>query len=116
MGKFVEHFKLASDLCKASEKIRAGDGDLILQYLAIVRQLGYAFYLTFDMLTILDAIGVRKSAATKRLQEQAYKAWLVGLVASTLSGIYSTYTVTKRVGAINENDTEGKLEAKKIVK
>jgi peroxin-11B len=116
VGKFVEHFKLASELYKASEKIRAGGGDLILQYLAIMRQLGYGFYMTFDMLTVLDATGVRKSAAAKRLQEQAYKAWLFGLAASTLSGIYSHYLLTQRARTITEKDGEGRAEAEKTEK
>lgn len=114
IGKFVEHFKAASELYDASGKVRANGGDQIFQYLAVIRQLGYAFYMSFDMLTVLDAAGIKKSAAAKRMQAQAYKAWLVGLLASTLSGIYSNYTLMQRTRAINEKDGEGKLEAKKI--
>jgi peroxin-11B len=116
IGKFVEHFKAAAELYDASGKVRANGGDQGLQYLAVIRQLGYAFYMSFDMLTVLDAAGIKKSAAAKRLQAQAYKAWLVGLLASTLSGIYSNYMLMRRAKAINEKDGEGKVEAKKIEK
>lgn len=114
IGKFVEHFKAASELYDASGKVRADGGDQVLQYLAVMRQLGYAFYMSFDTLTVLDAAGIKKSAAAKRLQAQAYKAWLVGLLASTLSGIYSRYMLMRRAKSINEKDGEGKVEAKKI--
>lgn len=116
IGKFVEHFKAAAELYDARGKARANGGDQILQYLAIVRQLGYAFYMSLDMLTVLDAAGIRKSVAAKRYQAQAYKAWLVGLMASALSGIYSNYVMMQRAKAINEKDGEGKVEAKKIEK
>lgn len=116
IGKFVEHFKAASELYDASGKVRANGGDQFLQYLAILRQLGYAFYMSFDMLTVLDAAGVKKSVAAKRLQAQAYRAWLAGLVASTLSGVYASYTLTRRARAISEKNGEERVEAKKIEK
>jgi peroxin-11B len=114
IGKFVEHFKAASELYDAAGKVRANGGDQILQYLAVLRQLGYGFYMSFDLLTVLDAAGIKKSAAAKRYQAQAYKAWLVGLLASALSGIYTNYTLMQRARSINEKDGEGKVEAKKI--
>ena len=114
IGKFVEHFKAASELYDASGKVRIDSGQQALQYLAIIRQLGYAFYLSFDLLTVLDAAGIKKSVAAKRWQAQAYKAWLVGLLASAFSGIYSNYMLMRRAKAINEKNGEGKVEAKKV--
>jgi hypothetical protein len=69
IGKFVEHFKTAAELYDASGKVRANGGDQVLQYLAVMRQLGYAFYMSFDMLTVMDAAGIKKSAAAKRRRE-----------------------------------------------
>ena len=112
----MEHFKTASELYDASGKVYTSGGDQLLQYLAIIRQLGYGFYLGFDMLTVLDAAGIKKSAAAKRLQAQAYRAWLVGLLASTLSGVYSNYVLAQRAKAIDWKDGEGKVEAKKIAR
>lgn len=114
IGKFVEHFKAASELYDASAKVRANGGDQILQYLQILRQLGYGFYLTCDMLTVLDAAGVKKSTGAKNLQQQAYKAWLVGLLASAMAGFYSNYQLMQRAKTIDEKDGEGKVEGKKI--
>jgi peroxin-11B len=114
VGKFVEHFKAASELYDASAKVRANGGDQVLQYLQILRQLGYGFYLTCDMLTVLDAAGIKKSTSAKNLQQQAYKAWFVGLLASALAGFYSNYQLMQRAKTIDEKDGEGKVEGKKI--
>lgn len=114
IGKFVEHFKAASELHDASAKVRANGGDQVLQYLQILRQLGYGLYMTFDMLTVLDAAGIKKSARAKNLQQQAYKAWFVGLLASAIAGLYSNYQLMQRAKTIDEKDGEGKVEAKKI--
>jgi peroxin-11B len=114
IGKFVEHFKAASELCDASAKIKANGGDQVLQSLQILRQLGYGFYLTLDMLTVLDAAGIRKSASAKKLQQHAYKAWFVGLLASAVAGFYSNYQLMQKAKTIDEKDGEGKVEAKKI--
>jgi peroxin-11B len=114
IGKFVEHFKAASELYDASAKVRANGGDQVLQYLQILRQLGYGLYMTFDMLTVLDAAGIKKSARAKNLQQQAYKAWFVGLLASAIAGLYSNYQLMQRAKTIDEKDGEGKVEAKKI--
>jgi peroxin-11B len=114
VGKFVEHFKAASELYDASTSIRANGGDQVLQYLQILRQLGYGLYMTFDMLTVLDAAGIKKSARAKNLQQQAYKAWFVGLLASAIAGLYSNYKLMQKAKTIDEKDGEGKVEAKKI--
>lgn len=114
IGKFVEHFKAASELYDANAKVRANGGDQVLQYLQILRQLGYGFYLACDMLTVLDAAGIKKSTSAKNLQQQAYKAWLVGLLASTVAGFYSNYQLMQRAKTIDEKDGEGKVEGKKI--
>jgi len=114
IGKFVEHFKAASELYDSSAKVRANGGDQVLQYLQIVRQLGYGLYMSCDMLTVLDAAGIKKSPNAKKLQEQAYKAWFVGLLASAIAGIYSNYQLMQRAKTIDEKDGEGKVEGKKI--
>ena len=114
IGKFVEHFKAASELYDASVKIRANGGDQVVQYLQVLRQLGYGLYMTLDMLTVLDAAGIRKSVEAKNLQQQAYKAWFVGLLASAVAGFYSNYQLMQRAKTIDEKDGEGKVEGKKI--
>jgi hypothetical protein len=114
IGKFVEHFKAASELYDATAKISANGGDQVVQYLQILRQLGYGIYLTCDMLTVLDAASIKKSASAKTLQQQAYKAWMVGLLASAIAGVYSHYQLIQKAKTMTEKDGEGKVEAKKI--
>lgn len=114
IGKFVEHFRAASELYDAAMK--SGSGDKIVQYLQILRQLGYGGYMFTDMLTVPDAMGVKKFASAKRLQSSAYRFWLLGLVSSALAGVYANYRLSTRVKEINEKDAEGKLEKAKIAK
>lgn len=114
IGKFVEHFRAASELYDATMK--SGNGDKIVQYLLILRQLGYGGYMFTDMLTVVDAMGVKKYESAKRLQVSAYKFWLLGLVSSALAGIYANYKLNTRVKQISEKDAEGKLEKAKIAK
>ena len=115
VGKFVEHIRAAAELYDASQKVASGsDQDNVLQYLQIVRQLGYAGYLTLDTLTVLDAAGIRKSAAAKRWQAQAYKAWFVGLMASVVAGGYANWKLSVRAREVDEKDPDKKVEGKVI--
>jgi len=114
VGKFVEHFRAAAELYDAA--VKSGSGDKVVQYLQILRQLGYGGYLLLDTLTVLDAMGAKKSPSAKRLQTHAYKFWLAGLTASALTGIYNTYKLRERAKAIDEKDAEAKVEAVKIAR
>lgn len=112
IGKNVEHFKAATvalDLRSAT-----ASPDPVLRYLAVGRQLGYAFYLTFDMMTYLDAAGIRKMSVAKKLQIQALRAWLSGLMCSAIAGLYSLWRLKEREKAVNKKDGEGVVEGKKI--
>jgi len=112
VGKNVEHFKAAAVALDA--RSATSSPDPVLRYLAVGRQLGYAFYLTFDMVTYLDVSGIRKLSMTKRLQTEALRAWLAGLMCSAISGIYSLWRLKEREKAINKKDGEGVVEGKKI--
>lgn len=114
IGKFVEHIRAASELYDAAMK--NGSGDKIVQYLQTVRQIGYAGYMFFDMLTVLDAAGIKKYESAKRLQATAYRFWFTGLIASALAGVYSLYQLRQRTGQVDEKDAEGKMEKVKIAK
>lgn len=113
LGKFVEHLRAAA-LAADSKTL-----DPVLKFCAVGRQLGYAGYLFADMLTYLDAAGVRKSEAAKRLQRQAYQAWALGLSFSVVSGVYSLYRMreqNRRVLEAQATDAEKKVEGKKILR
>jgi peroxin-11B len=113
VGKFVEHVRAAAELYDAS--VKAGDGDHVLQYLQIVRQVGYAGYLSLDTLTVLDAAGIKKSVAAKRWQAQAYKFWALGLAASVLAGGYANWKLSVQARGVDEKDPDKKVEGKVIL-
>jgi len=48
IGKFVEHFKAASQAADAKSM------DPILKFCVVGRQLGYAGYMTFDCMTVVS--------------------------------------------------------------
>lgn len=104
LTKFIEHFKAAA---LASD---AKTSDPVVKYLAVGRQLGYAFYLLLDNLTYPDAAGIRKFSAAARLQKEAYRAWAVGLACNVAAGVYALYNL--RIAAQKQ---EGSADAEKAV-
>ncbi|GME24560.1 Peroxisomal biogenesis factor 11 [Neofusicoccum parvum] len=108
LGKFVEHFKAAAVAADAKGM------DAVLKYCAIGRQLGYAGYMLLDNLTVPDVVGFRKSANIKTVQEQAYRAWMTGLLFNVIAGVYSLAQLRKRVAAVDEKEAESVVEKKKI--
>ena len=114
VGKFVEHIRAASELYDAAMK--SGNGDKIVQYLQTIRQIGYAGYMTFDTMTVLDAMGAYKSESAKRLQATAYRFWFTGLLASAAAGLYSLYQLRQTTRYINEKDPNGKMEKVRLEK
>lgn len=114
VGKFVEHLRAAAEIYDAAAK--SASGDKVTQYLQVVRQLGYTGFLFCDMLTVLDAIGVKKDARVARVQAAAFRFWLSGLTASAVAGLYSTYKLRTRALAVDEKDAEAKVEKVKIAR
>lgn len=111
IGKFAEHLKAASVALD-----NKGPIDPVLRYLSVGRQLGYAGYLSLDMVTVVDAIGFRKLESVKRLQEQAYRAWAAGLLCSALAGLYTLFKLQEKEKTVDRKEGEGVVEAKKIEK
>ncbi|KAI4099395.1 MAG: hypothetical protein LQ339_005987 [Xanthoria mediterranea] len=109
LGKNVEHFKAA-----ASAMDDTKPQDEFLRYCAVGRQLGYALYLTLDMATYLDTVGIWKLESAKRLQKEAYRAWFVGLLFNTVAGCYTFWGLRQREQAVDKADREGVVESKKI--
>ncbi|KAJ5923287.1 peroxin-11 Pex11-Penicillium chrysogenum [Penicillium verhagenii] len=111
IGKFAEHLKAASVALD-----NKGPIDPVLRYLSVGRQLGYAGYLSLDMVTVVDAIGFRKLESVKRLQESAYRAWAAGLLCSALAGVYTLFKLQEKEKTVDRKEGEGVVEAKKIEK
>ena len=110
IGKNIEHIKAAA-IAADSKGL-----DPVVKYCAVGRQLGYAGYLTFDAVTVLDAAGIRKSAAAKRLQREAYKCWMVGLLFSVASGSYTLYNLRLQQKRVDKKEGEGVVASKRIEK
>ena len=109
LGKFVEHFKAAAIAADAKST------DPVLKYLAVGRQLGYAFYLTFDAMTYFDSVGIRKFEGAARLQKEAYRAWLAGLLCNVVAGVYQLYNLQMATRKNSESvDAEKAVEKKKL--
>jgi peroxin-11B len=107
-GKNVEHFKAAAAAADAKTM------DPVLRYATVGRQLGYAGYLSFDLATLLDALGVRKSARAKTLQREAFRFWIMGLLCSLVLQVYSLYRLNQRAAKVDKKEGEGVVESKRI--
>ena len=107
-GKAVEHVKAAAVAADAKGL------DPFLRYAALGRQVGYAGYLSFDAVSLPDALGVRKWEGAKTAQRQAYRCWAVGLVFSVAAQVYTLYQLKQREARIDRKDGEGVVESKRI--
>lgn len=59
-------------------------------------------------------MGIRLSNAAKRLQREAYKAWLAGLVFNTIAGAYTLFQLSEREQSLDRKEGEGVVEIKKL--
>jgi len=110
LGKNIEHIKAAATAYDRK------DMDPVLRYLAIGRQLGYAFYLTFDAIGFFNTIKVREIANPKLNTERANKAWAFGISCNVIAGLYTLFALQQREAAVNKSDGEGVVEYKKVLK
>ncbi|KAI4871033.1 peroxisomal biogenesis factor 11 [Hypoxylon rubiginosum] len=111
VGKNVEHFKAAA---VAADSSKVGLPDPVLRYAAVGRQLGYAGYLTLDLATVPDALGVRKWEGAKRAQREAYRFWAVGILCSVVAQAYTLYRLREREAKVDKKEGEGVVESKRI--
>jgi len=113
LGKFVEHYKAAAMAYDTPSPI-----DRFLRFCAVGRQIGYAGYMTFDNLSFLHTVGIKKFEANtgKKLQDYAYKAWLLGLSFNAVAGLYQLWALSQRTAAVDKKDGESAVESKKLEK
>jgi hypothetical protein len=107
-GKNVEHFKAAAVAADAKTM------DPVLRYTAVGRQLGYAGYLSMDLLTLLDAVGVRKTKSAKKFQTEAFRFWAVGIMCSIVAQTYTLWSLREREAKVDRKEGEGVVESKRI--
>lgn len=55
-------------------------------------------------------------ASAKRLQQEAYRAWFVGLMFNAVAGAYTLWQLRQREQNIDKKEAEGVVESKKMVK
>ena len=55
-------------------------------------------------------------ASAKRLQREAYRAWMTGLMFNAVAGFYSLWRLRQREEKINKKEGEGVMEAKKLAR
>lgn len=118
-GKNLEHVKAAA-LAAADPKLAAAAaaGDPLLRYATIGRQLGYAGYLTLDLLLIPETLGVKplaNRALATRMRREAYRFWTMGLLFSVLTQMYTLRRLRARETLIDRKDGEGVVESKRII-
>lgn len=109
IGKNVEHLRAAAVAADAKTM------DPVLRYATVGRQIGYAGYLSFDMATVLDTLGVRKTASAKRFQTEAYRFWAWGLMCSLVAQTYTLYRLREREARVDRKEGEGVVESKRIM-
>lgn len=117
-GKNVEHIKAAA-VAAADPKLAAAAaaGDPLLRYATIGRQLGYAGYLTLDLLLLPEALGVRplaNRALATRMRREAFRFWTIGLLFSVITQSYTLRRLRAREALIDRKDGEGVVESKRI--
>ncbi|KAI0408379.1 peroxisomal biogenesis factor 11 [Xylaria palmicola] len=113
VGKNIEHVRAAAVAFDSLAAAKSG-GDPVLQYAALGRQLGYAGYLTADMLTVPTALNIRKWDGAQRAGREASRFWAAGLACSVVAQVYTLYQLRQREAKVDKKEGEGVVEAKKI--
>ncbi|KAI0155299.1 peroxisomal biogenesis factor 11 [Xylariaceae sp. FL1272] len=108
MGKNVEHLRAAATAYDAK------GGDAVLKYASVGRQLGYAGYLSADLLTVPDALGIKKWEGAKRVGREAYRFWAMGLACSVVAQVYTLIKLREREQLVDLKEGEGVVEQRKI--
>jgi peroxin-11B len=85
IGSFAEHLVAAIAVCSPS---RDSNNDHILQVLSTCHHLGYAIFLTSDIVLYLKSLDLIRSSFAAGYEYQARKAWFYALVCSIARGWY----------------------------
>ena len=69
------------------------------------------------MSVTFDSVGVRKFDGAARLQREAYRAWLAGLLCNVIAGVYTLYSLQMAAKKSKDSqDAEKAVELKKLEK
>ncbi|BFZ60235.1 hypothetical protein YB2330_001262 [Saitoella coloradoensis] len=115
VGKNVEHVRAAAQAVEGLGK--GGGGDVVGKALQVGRQVGYAGYLTFDIMQYLHGAGFIQHPNIKRIADNAYKCWLTGLTFNIIHGLYKLRQISSQRAALTLSPTtaeEEKTDVKKL--
>ena len=84
---------------------------------AVVRQLGYAFYLILDALQWVHGAKayVFEKEKAQKISKNAARFWLMGLTASLVSGVYKSYNLLQRTRIAQHPRPTAEKEAERRV-
>ncbi|KFZ18057.1 hypothetical protein V501_01382 [Pseudogymnoascus sp. VKM F-4519 (FW-2642)] len=83
-------FHFAATAAKNQEK------DKVLKHLLVGKLLSQGVFATLDFLCYNDAVGIVTLPNVAAVQRKAYKAWLCGVIFSTISTLYSLVEIWRR--------------------
>lgn len=55
-------------------------------------------------------------ANAKRLLQEAYRMWFIGLTFNVIAGMYSLWQIRQKERNVDKNEGEGVVESKKLLK
>lgn len=116
VGKNIEHIKAAAVAFDSLTTKSANGGDAVLKYCALGRQLGYAGYLTGDLLTVPTTLNIKAWDGAKRAGREAYRFWAMGLACSIVAQVYTLHQLRQREAKVDKKEGEGVVEAKQIAR
>lgn len=74
-------------------------------------------YLIADLTNVRlqpDILGIRLNPLSKRIQTEAYRAWMAGLLFNTISGVYTLYHLKQRAVTLTGKNGKTAVEKKEL--
>ena len=118
--KAMRFFKPVNHLQLASKAFDNKLMDPILQFTTIVRNLGYAGYLTIDAIVFFKLLGIIDKKKYPNLGKYASRFWLLGLIAGLINSLRIIYSLNSYENdqkntqdeKVKETETETETETK----
>ena len=61
-----------------------------------------------------DALGIRRSPTAKKIQREAFRAWMAGLLFNIMASVYSLSQMKARAALLDGKSAENAVEKKKL--
>ena len=86
--------------------------DPILQFTTIIRNLGYAGYLTIDAIVFFKLLGIIDKKKYPNLGKYASRFWLLGLIAGLINSLRIIYSLNSYEN--DQNTQDEKVKERKL--